>query len=493
MFIRLFVLEWRSFYRSAGFGKGIAVKLLLGFFALYFLTAFFVLGVSLFPLLKKSFPDQEPIQIVNKFLLVWFCLSFVLRLIFQNLPLINSKPLLIQNIRRGTIVHYALLKTIYSFWNWLFLVAIIPFTLFSLKSQVYSGVQMLAWFVGVLGCEFIINYLNLYVSKNFTSNFKKILPFCVLVLVLYALEYFDVFSVTNLFGEILNLFLLYPFIAIVPVMLVGLSYFILYRNVAQNLYLDAYLQQERKEFKSYDLSWTNRFGAIAPYLQLDLKLLWRAKRAKNVLIVCVVFLAYGLIFYGNDKLNGSGMLIFVGVFLSGIFIINFGQFVPAWDSSYYPLLMSQNITMRQYLESKAILMYVSVAILAILSTPYVYFGWDIFWINISCAVYNLGINVPLILYFGSMNRKRIDLDNGSAFNYQGMGLAQWLVGIPLLLIPIAVWSVMKATVGLAAANAALVAIGVIGFLLKGPLLNYIASLYTRKKYIMLKGFKEVNN
>jgi hypothetical protein len=49
-------------------------------------------------------------------------------------------------------------------------------------------------------------------------------------------------------------------------------------------------------------------------------------------------------------------------------MLNYGQFVPAWDSNYYGMMMSQNIPMKQYLNSKAVLMSVSVLILAILST-----------------------------------------------------------------------------------------------------------------------------
>jgi hypothetical protein len=43
--------------------------------------------------------------------------------------------------------------------------------------------------------------------------------------------------------------------------------------------------------------------------------------------------------------------------------VNYGQFVPAWDN-YYGMMMSQNIPMKQYLNSKAVLMSVSVLILA---------------------------------------------------------------------------------------------------------------------------------
>jgi hypothetical protein len=57
------------------------------------------------------------------------------------------------------------------------------------------------------------------------------------------------------------------------------------------------------------------------------------------------------------------------------------------------VMMSQNIPMKQYLNSKAVLMSVSVLIFAVLSTPYLYFGWKIL-INLACATYNLGVNIP---------------------------------------------------------------------------------------------------
>jgi len=493
MFKILFLLEWKSFFRSTDLGKGVAVKFLLGFMGLYFLVSFLTLGISLHFLLKELRPDDEPIYFVNKFLLIWFCVSFFIRVMFQKLPLLNIKPLLILNINRNSIVHYTLLKTVYSFSNLLLLVTIIPYVIITSRVTEFTNVQLIAWFVAVLGFEYVINYFNLYIQKNFSTGFKKVIPFLALVLLLFGLDYFNVFSVTDLFGSFFDAVLKYPVLCLIPLILVFLSYVLLFKDIKNNMFLDAYLQEERSEFKTYDLSWTNRFGSLAPFLQLDLKLIWRSKRARNTIIVCLFFLAYGLFFYPNPEFRNSSMLVFVGIFISGIFIINFGQFVPAWDSSYYSMLMTQNMPIKLYLESKATLMYISVGILTILSTPYLYFGWDIFWVNLSCAVYNVGINVPLILYFGSMNKKRIDLDNGNYFNYQGIGAAQWLVGIPLLLIPIIVWSIVKMIGGLHIANVTLILIGIIGLALRNEILNRISKKYVEKKYKMLAGFKEVNN
>jgi len=493
MFKRLFVLEWKSFFRSADLGKGIAVRILLGFLGLYFLACFLTLGFSLHHLLQKLVPGVEPIHFVNKILLIWFCVSFFIRIMFQKLPLLNIKPLLIQYVPRGAIVNYTLSKTLYSFSNWLIIVLMIPYVIITSRVTDLSSAQLLGWFVGILGIEYTINFFNLYVQKNFSTGIKKIIPFIVLVLVLIGLDYYHVFSIKDLFGSFFDLILKYPVLCLIPVLLAVCSYFLLFFDVRKNMFLDAYLQEEKGQYKSYDLSWTNRFGALSTFLQLDIKLLWRSKRAKNTMIVCLLFLLYGLFFYPNAQFRNSGMLVFVGIFISGIFIINFGQFVPAWDSSYYSMLMTQNMPIKLYLESKAMLMAISVGILTVLSTPYLYFGWEILSINFSCAIYNLGINIPLILYFGAFNKKRIDLDNGNYFNYQGIGAAQWLVGIPLLLIPIIVWSIVKAIGGLHAANLTLIIIGVVGLLLRNEILNRIGIKYMEKKHKMLAGFKEVNN
>ena len=130
---------------------------------------------------------------------------------------------------------------------------------------------------------------------------------------------------------------------------------------------------------------------------------------------------------------------FVGVFVTGIFLINFGQFIPAWDSGYYKLLMSQNIAYKDYLKSKYTLMSLSVALLFLLSIPYVYFGWKILVAHFAAAIYNIGINTHVMLYGGSFNRKKIDLDQKAAFNYQGTGAVQWIIGIPLMLIPLVIF------------------------------------------------------
>ena len=65
-----------------------------------------------------------------------------------------------------------------------------------------------------------------------------------------------------------------------------------------------------------------------------------------------LFLFYGLIFFRENPHQPQVMQIFAGIFVSGGFLFTFGQFVPSWDSQYYPLMMTQNISYKNYLTSK---------------------------------------------------------------------------------------------------------------------------------------------
>jgi hypothetical protein len=67
----------------------------------------------------------------------------------------------------------------------------------------------------------------------------------------------------------------------------------------------------------------------------------------------LIILFYGLIVYINPAYKDTPVFfVFVGILMTGIFMLNYGQFVPAWDSNC--MMMSQNIPMKQYLNSKGI-------------------------------------------------------------------------------------------------------------------------------------------
>ena len=210
--------------------------------------------------------------------------------------------------------------------------------------------------------------------------------------------------------------------------------------------------------------------------------------------MALIFLAYGLLFYNNPSYSAhSPFFVFVGIFITGMFMISFGQFIPAWDASYYSMMMSQNITLKNYLNSKVGLMTVSVIVLGLLSIPYVYFGWHILLLNLACALYNLGVNIMVILFAGAYNKKRIDLEKSPFMNYQGTGATQWIVSLPLMVVPLLVWYLFYKLINQETATLILALMGITGLLLRNWLVDKIATVYLKRKYETVNGFKQQEN
>lgn len=488
---RFLQLEWKSFFRSASLGKNLGFKILLIFLALYFGGIFLLLGIGLYPLLQEFFPEEEPLLVVNRFVLIWLFFELAFRFMLQTLPVMDIKPLIVLPFKRRKVVNFVLLKSLYSFYNFLPLFIIVPFGFFNIYKETFPVSGILGWMLAVIFLSLGVNFINFIIKKKFTENFKALLPVVLIILILAALEFFQVFGISRYFGHFLNLVISHPYFAIIPLFFGVVLFKWNQFNLEKKFYLDAGLKDKKTITDTRDFQWTRKFGKIAPFLQLDLKLIWRNKRPKTTIYMSLLLLGYGLIFYPNEDYQYMpAFYVFVGIFVTGIFMINFGQFIPAWDASYYPMIMAQNIPLKDYLASKASLITFSVIVLAILATPYVYFGWDILLINLVCALYNIGVNVPVLLYAGSFNKKRIDLGKSPIMNYQGTGATQWLVSIPLMILPIFLFWLVNKFVGFEAALIFLSGIGISGLLLRSALLNWLTGIYQKRKYSMINGFKQ---
>jgi hypothetical protein len=495
MFKHFIDLEFKAFFRSASLGKSIGLKILMGFVAVYFLLTFLVLGIALYPILEKNFPGQKPLTIVNNFVVFWLAADLILRFFMQSLPVINIKPLLVLPIKKEKVIHFLLLKSLTSVYNIFSLLVIIPFGIFSILSGNYAIINLLVWMLTMFILVLIVNYTNFLLKKKFAENIKTFLVFVVLGLVLTVLEYFNIFKISSSTGVVLNTLVEQPFLAIIPILILIGIYFLNFNYLKHNFYLDNSLQSKTQEkATTTDLGWTKRFGEIAPFLQLDLKLIWRNKRPRTTVWMSFIFLAYGLLIYTNPNYKDTPpFFVVVGILMTGIFILNFGQFIPSWDSNYYGMMMSQNIPMKQYLASKAGLMSVSVVVLAILSTPYLYFGWRILAINLACAAYNLGVNIPVLLFVGSYNKKKIDLEKSPFMNYQGMGSTQWIVGLPLMVVPTLIFYGISTILNPEIAIIFIAFFGIIGIGMRSFLIDKIAEGFRKRKYATINGFKQQEN
>lgn len=484
-FIRL---EWKQFFRASYFQKGIAIKILLVFAALYFGGAALMLGAGLFFISKKAFPDVDPIVTVNNFIIYWFLFEMVFRFFMQQLPVMNVKPLMTIPIKRNTVIHYLLGKTSISFFNFLAIFLFLPFCVVLLVKG-YAVVNVLCWFLSIVFLTLSVNYLNFLINKN-NAIFYVI---AISLISLIGLEYYGIFAVSEPIGIAFNTLYNQPYLVIIPLLLVTGLYYVNFIYIRKGFYLDDAVSKKIKEVNATDLSWMDRFGNVAPFLKNDVKLIWRNARPKQVMMMSFMFLFYGLIFYTQDTYKEMpAILAFASMFVTGGFLMSFGQLVPSWDSEYYKLLMSQNIPYRQYLESKWYLMVFAVSLSFVLSIPYLYFGWEIFGMIAAGAIFNVGLNSFITLFGGALNRVPIELNvKAKAFsNTNGFNPTQMLIAMPKILLPILLFYIPYKLISFEAGLIAIALSGVLGIVFKNQIFKFIEKIYQKGKYKTIAAFAE---
>lgn len=485
MLAKFIYLEWKSFRRSASFASNLALKILMGFLVLYFTLVFLALGVGAFYILREM--KMDPLVTINKFLIYYFVMDLIVRLMLQAIPVMNIRPLLTMPFKRPTIVHFSLGKTALSFFNLVHAFFFLPFSAV-LIYEGYDVISVLLWLIGLYSIVYANNFLNILLN-----NKDKLLGiFITLALILAGCHYYKLFDATLYTYPFFEALFHTKWVFVLPVLVMSGLYYWTYSYLKGDLYLDAGLTVKNDIAKTEQLTWLNQFGTLGTFLKNDIKLIKRNKRSKTTIGLSVMFLFYGLIFFTSNSHQPEVMKIFAGIFVSGGFLITFGQFVPSWDSAYYQLMMTQNIPYRGYLNSKWWLMVIGTVLSTILASFYLYFGWSIYLTIVAAAIYNIGVNSLLVLSGGAYTKTPIDLNSGKgafgdkkAFNAKTM-----LITIPQLILPVLLYwlgtYLMNANLGLAL----VAAVGVLGLALKNKAFVFIEKIYKKEKYATIAAYKQ---
>ena len=488
MFKHFISLEWKSFFRSASFTTNLALKIIMGFVAAYFMVVFVAAGVGVFFLLKEDF-HLEPLAAVNKYLIYYLVGDLVVRYFFQKMPVTAIRPLLPLPIKRNVIVHFTLGKTLVSFFNILHAFFFIPFTVVLLMNG--YGFHAILWHLGILTLLYANNFITILIN-NKDSVFYSLLT---VVVSLALAHYFKIFDITGYTQPFFEGMYTTNFLFLLPILLAIVLYYLAFDYFKKNLNLDTGLAKKSDVAKTENYTWLNQFGTLGTFLKNDIRMIKRNKRPRGTLIASVVFIFYGLFFFTNsiDAYNNPAMQVFGGIFVSGGFLLNFGQFVPSWDSSYYQLMMSQNISYKEYLSSKWWLMVIATLVSTIIASFYLYFGWKIYLLIIVGAVYNIGVNSHLVLLGGAYNKTAVDLTAGKAFGQrQAFSFKTVLIGIPKILVPMLLYGLGYAIYSPEIGCLLVALAGVLGFAFRDKMFSVIEKIYKTEKYATIAAYKQKN-
>ena len=486
MFKRFIKLEWKSFFRSASFGSNLALKILMGLGALYFIVCFAIMGTAVFFILKDE--GYEPLETINKYIIYYVAIDLVIRYFLQKMPVMNIRPLLTLNIKKSTIVHFSLGKTALSFFNWTHAFFFLPFTVVLLYKG--YGYHAVLWHVAMFSLIYLNNYINILINNKDAIFYSVLAVFAGLGLT----QYYNLFDITVYTQPFFQGMYSTSYMFLLAVLLMIGTYYFSFQYFKSNLNLDEGLAKKSDVATTENYTWLEQFGSLGTFLKNDIRLLRRNKRSKTTLIMSVVFIFYGLLFFTNsiEAYNNPAMKVFAGIFVSGGFLFTFGQFIPSWDSAYYQLMMSQNIPYREYIKSKWWLMVIGTTLSTVLASFYLYFGLHTYLIIVVGAIFNIGVNSHLVMFSGAFVKTPIDLTTSKqAFgDKQAFNIKSMLLAIPKLALPMILYAagyyIFSPNVGLLFVALA----GVIGFLFRNYMFSKIEKVYKSEKYATIAAYKQ---
>ncbi len=489
MFLRLLHLQWKSYLRSAAFTSGVITSVFYLFGMLYFIGIFTFLGNISFEILDEEV-GVEPLTFVNQYMIYGTSFWVVWRYFIQKMPVLNIKALLILPIKGNSIVHYALGRTVFSFFNISNAFFFIPFSI-ALVDNGYPLSQVLSWHLAIVAIVFCTNYLNILINDR-----NDVFYGVALILVLFAVfQRYNIFDITTYTGPIFDSFYNDPIYALIPWLMLLLLYRSTFTHFKLRMYLDAGLQVVKKDAQEIRLGWLNRFGRTAIFVKNDIKLILRNKRSKMTLWISLYFFFCGLIFFTDSSgglYDDPVWKIFAGIFVTGGFLFTFGQYVPSWDSAYYPLMMSQNIVYREYLNAKWSMITIATLFSTLMGTFYLLFGWDVYAAILTGAIYNIGINGYLVLLSGAYIKTPIDLTSTKKpfGDKQAFNAKTLLLTLPKIFLPMILYFLGSLFGGEWVGYMTVAFTGILGYFLKNKVFDLIETLYKTEKYKTLKAYKQ---
>lgn len=490
MFKKFISLEWKAFFRASSFAGNMVLKVFMILGAIYFSLVFLALGFGSYYMIKES-GTQDPLVLVSKYMLYYMVADLIIRLFLQKIPVINIRPLLTLPIKRSTIVNFALGKTMVSFFNLVHAFFFVPFSIILIIEE-YDPVNVVLWHLSMIAFIYGNNLLNIVLN----DKDWLFIVFLALLAGFGALQYFDIFDITVITSVFYHALYSTYYMFLVPVVFFALLWLWSHRHFTKHLYLDTGLKGKQDIAKTEEYTWLNQFGTLGTFLKNDIKLIRRNKRSKTTIWVSVLFLFYGLLFFTRsiEMYDNPVMKMFAAIFVSGGFLFTFGQFVPSWDSAYYPLMMSQNIQYKEYISSKWWLVVIGTIASTLLASFYLYFGWETYILIIVGGIFNIGVNSHLVLLGGAYIKTPIDLASSKqafgdkkAFNVKTM-----LISLPKMLLPMFLYAigyyVFNAEVGYAFVAGA----GILGFAFRNKVFSMIEKIYKSEKYKTLAAYKQKN-
>jgi hypothetical protein len=489
LFSRILVHQWKDTVRASYWQKSILINVILGVFLVYLLINLVFLGIFLGRIISAAFPGSDPVLILSGLIMYYFMGDLIMRFFMQPVPTISVMPYLHLPVSKNSIFHFLLLKSVFSLFNFLPFIVFIPFVIKNVI-PLYSIAAGITWMVVVGFLIFTSNYLSFFIKKLFSA---RPLSIAVIMVVMAALIWFDIRNgrvVSLFFGQGLMHAAQHPPWILVPMLLLAATYILSWQYLRRHRYMEVKDRTGRHYSSTGRSRFSGIFGITATLVSLELKMILRNNRPRTYLVLSTLFMFYGFMIYPRAAVaDGYGMMLFIGLLLTGIMMVQYGQLVFSWESSYFDRLCTSSFMMRDYLNSKFWLFFMFNTVTFIVTIPYALFDYRIVFINMAAWLFNSGVNIFMILFLGTYNTRRLDMSKGAFFNYEGVTAVHFVMMIPVLGLPVFIYWIGSLFLSPAAGIITVGLAGLSGLIFHRRLIDIVSRQLRARKQEILSGFR----
>lgn len=493
MFLDFLKLQILKGIRSVSLSRNLIGSFFVALFVLLILLYVIGLAFNMKSVIEKVFGSDDPVGFLNANLLNFFVIEFMYRYFLQKVPAFELAGFLHLPVKRATIVNFLLIRSIFTPFSLVVLILFLPFSLTDLV-PVYGSTGAYSWLFTLVFISWILHWVVLWFKTRFGDSFVSVLVIFAFGILNMVLERYHWISPGQFLKPFFDQALVSPWVPLLVISSSLFFYYSVFTFYLKNAYLEVLSSKSSSTFVNGSLEFLSKFGLIGEMADVEWKLILRHKKSRSYLLISILFLFYGVIFYGDGALGDEGdmafMSIFLGIFITGVFIIQYGQLFLSWNSNTFDFYMSRPHGLSALIRGKYLLfVFISFACF-LLTVPYVFYGIDILVAHTAMFLFNIGVTIHLVINLALWKPKPMDLHKGSFFNYEGIGLAQYLMIVPLLVVPYAIYLPLYFSFGHNAGLATLAILGVIGIILNEKVTQFAVDRLKRDKYFISSSFRQ---
>ena len=197
-------------------------------------------GRQAFFIIKEEF-KLEPLSTVNKFMIYYVLADMMFRYFFQKIPTLTIRPLLVLPIKKDTIVHFSLGKTVLTYFNITHAFFFIPFSIVLLVNG-YNALGVITWHLGILAIILFINFLNILINnKDIIFGIAA-----TIVVGLIASQYYKLFDITLYTQPFFQGLYEHIWMVLIPIFVLILTYYFTFNFFKKDLTLDERLHIKKR-------------------------------------------------------------------------------------------------------------------------------------------------------------------------------------------------------------------------------------------------------